>query len=113
LFCLTNQIFGSLLPLPNVEIPDLAGLWPMRPIVFWTAAHVFHVTQPLVYTGSGSGDKTFDWVLSFCMLAIAALATVIWSVLDRRRENYTALYKWFRVFMRFALASQMLVYGLS
>ncbi len=113
MFCLTNQIFGSLLPLPNVDIPDPASLWPIRPIVFWTAAHVFHVTQPLVYTGSGSGDKTFDWVLSFCLLVIAALSTAVWSALDRRRENYTALYKWFRVFMRFALASQMLVYGLS
>ena len=113
LFCLTNQIFGSLWPLPNVDIPDLASLWPARPIVFWTAAHIFHVTQPLVYTGSGSGDKTFDWVLTFCMLVIAALATAIWSVLDRRHASPPALYKWFRVFMRFALASQMFVYGLS
>jgi len=113
LFCLSNQIFGSLLPLPSVDIPDPAGLWPMRQIIFWTAAHVFHVTQPLVYTGSGSGDKTFDWVLSFCLLVVAALSTAIWSALDRQRQNYTALYKWFRVFMRFALASQMLVYGLS
>jgi uncharacterized membrane protein YphA (DoxX/SURF4 family) len=84
----------------------------MRQIVFWTASHLFRVTHPLVYTGSGSGDKTFDWVLSFCLLVLAALATGIWSVLDRRRENYATLHKWFRVFMRFALASQMILYGL-
>ena len=113
LFCLTTQIFGSLWPLPNVDVPDLATLWPMRQVVFWTASHVFRVTHPLVYTGSGSGDKTFDWVLSFCLLVLAALATGIWSVLDRRRENYATLHKWFRVFMRFALASQMILYGLS
>src|SRR5208282_4219864 len=31
--------------------------------------------------------------------------------LDRRRENYFSLYKWFRLFIRFSLASQMLSYG--
>jgi len=111
LFCLNTQIFASLWPLPDVDIRDLATLWPLRQIVFWTAAHVFRVTEPLVYTG-GSGDKTFDWVLAFLLLVLAALATAIWSVLDRRREDYATLYKWFRVFLRFALASQMMVYGL-
>ncbi|MGO9255379.1 MAG: DoxX family protein [Bryobacteraceae bacterium] len=113
LFCLTTQILGGLFPIPKVEIPDPATLWPTRQIVFWTAAHIFRVAPPLVYTGSGSGDKTFDWVLAFCLLAIAALATGVWSVLDRRRENYVALHKWFRLFIRFALASEMLLYGMD
>lgn len=113
LFCLSNQIFASLFPLQNVEIPDPSTLWPIRQIVFWTAAHVFHAKLPLVYTDSGSGDKTFDWVLTFCLLVAAVIGTAIWSALDRRRENYATLYKWFRVFMRFALASQMLVYGMG
>jgi uncharacterized membrane protein YphA (DoxX/SURF4 family) len=113
LFCLSQQILGGLIPIPKVDFPDLARLWPMRQIVFWTAAHVFHVTQPLVYQGSGSGDKTFDWVLAFCLLIIAAAATSLWSVLDRRRENYGTLYKWFRLFIRFALATELLLYGLD
>jgi uncharacterized membrane protein YphA (DoxX/SURF4 family) len=113
LFCLATQIFGSLFPIPNVDFPDPASLWPMRQIVFWTAAHIFGVRQSLVYTGSGSGDKTFDWVLAFCLLILAALATAIWSVLDRRRESYVTLHKWFRVVIRFALASQMIVYGMD
>jgi hypothetical protein len=48
-----------------------------------------------------------------CVLVFAAVATVIWSILDRRRENYVTLYKWFRLFIRFALASQMIAYGMS
>ena len=112
LFCLATQIFGGLVPV-NVEIPDPATLWPARQIVFWTAAHVFRVTHPLVYTDSGSGDKTFDWVLAFCLLALAMLATGVWSVLDRKRQNYVALDKWFRVFIRFALASEMFLYGMD
>src|SRR5471032_3450995 len=70
LFCLATQIFGGLVPV-NVEIPDPATLWPARQIVFWNAAHVFRVTHPLVYTDSGSGDKTFDWVLAFCLQVFA------------------------------------------
>jgi len=96
-----------------METPDPSSLWPMRQIVFWTAAHIFHAHLPLVYTGSGSGDKTFDWVLAFCLLVFSAVATCIWSVLDRKRENYVALYKWFRVFIRFALASQLVGYGIA
>ena len=113
LYCLSEQILGGLFPVPKVELPDLASLWPMRQIVFWTAAHVFHVAQPLVYQGSGSGDKTFDWVLAFCLLVMAAAATCVWSVLDRRRENYETLYKWFRLFIRFALATELILYGMD
>jgi uncharacterized membrane protein YphA (DoxX/SURF4 family) len=111
LFCLSNQILGGLFVIPNLRIPDLAGVWPLRQITFWTASHVFHITRELVYTGSGSGDKTFDWVLAFCVLVFAAVITGLWSILDRRRENYVTFYKWFRLAMRFALASEMFLYG--
>ena len=111
LFSLSNQIFGGLLLIPKVDIPDPGTLWPMRQITFWTAKHIFRVTYELVYTGSGSGDKTFDWVQVFCLLVIAVVGTVAWSIADRRRESYPELYKWFRLFVRFALASEMFLYG--
>jgi uncharacterized membrane protein YphA (DoxX/SURF4 family) len=112
LFSLSNQIFGGLIIIPKVDLPDLGSLWPLRQITFWTARHVFHVARTLVYTGSGSGDKTFDWVQVFCLLVFAAAITAVWSILDRRRENYVTLHKWFRLVMRFVLASEMLIYGL-
>jgi hypothetical protein len=113
LYCLTTQILGSLFTNPEVDVPDPSTLWPMRQIIFWTAAHIFRVAHPLVYSGSGSGDKTFDWVAAFCLLIFAVLATLIWSLLDRRREDYVTLHKWFRVGIRFALISQMFSYGLA
>ena len=85
----------------------------MRAIVFWTAARLFGAKTPLVYSGSGSGDKTFDWVLAFCLLIVALAATAVWSVLDRRRTSYEGLHKWFRLFIRFALASEMILYGMD
>ena len=112
LYCLSNQIIFGLIYIPNVEIPDPATLWPIRQIVTWIAVHIFGVHNELVYF-SGSGDKTFDWVLAFFLLGVSIIATVIWSALDRKRQNYVVLYKWFRLFIRFALAGQMFAYGLS
>lgn len=34
-------------------------------------------------------------------------------MLDRRRENYVVFHKWFRLAMRFMLASEMFIYGLD
>jgi len=49
--------------------------------------------------------------LLVCTLVVAVLATVAWSILDRKRENYVTLYKWFRLFIRICLAGQMFGYG--
>lgn len=91
LYCLATQIFTSLFPIPNVDIPDLSARWPLRQIIFWTAAHVFRVPTPLVYSYTGSADKTFDWVLVFCLLVLAILSTILWSVFDSKREDYVTL----------------------
>lgn len=113
LYCLSTQIITSFFPVPNFDIPDPSTFWPIRPIVFWTAVHIFRVSKPLVYLGSGSGDKTFDWVLLFCTLVFSLLATAIWSALDRKRGDYATVHKWFRVFIRLALAGQMMTYGMD
>jgi uncharacterized membrane protein YphA (DoxX/SURF4 family) len=115
LFCLTTQIVTSLFsPSQGAAIPDPATVWPMRQIVLWTAAHVFHTTATLSLGGnSASGDDTFGWILSFCLLIFALLSTAAWSLLDRKRENYVELHKWFRLSIRFFLAGQMINYGLD
>jgi uncharacterized membrane protein YphA (DoxX/SURF4 family) len=113
IYCWSTQILTSMFPIPNLDIPDPSTFWPIRPMVFWTAAHVFRVGKPLVYTGSGSGDKTFDWVLQFCMLVFAIVAAAVWSAFDRKRDNYTTVHKWFRLFLRFCLAGQMITYGIA
>lgn len=113
LFSLSNQILRGLLIVPKLNIPELSSLWPLRHITFWAAAHIFRIKHDLIYTDTGSGDKTFDWVLAFCLLVIAAGITLVWSILDLRRPNYVTFHKWFRVALRFALASEMFLYGLS
>jgi uncharacterized membrane protein YphA (DoxX/SURF4 family) len=110
LYCLSTQILTSLFAFPSVDIPDPSSVPPLRQIITFTATHIFRVSHPLVFTGSGSGDKIVDYVLGFCLLVIAVAATALWSAFDRR-PSHPRLYKAFRLFLRFALASQMLVYG--
>jgi len=112
-YCLSTQIFTSLLAIPNVDLPDPSGIPPWRQIITFTATHVFRHKDPLVFTGSGSGDKTVDFVLMFCLFVFSLIATVAWSILDRRRTSYNRLHKWFSLFLRFSLAGQMLVYGFA
>lgn len=110
LYCLTTQIIFGVIPILGGYL-NLGNTAPFRQTVSWTAVHVFHVSTPLVYF-SYSGDKTYDWVSAFCILIFAVFATAVWSIVDRKRGSYSALHKWFHLFLRFALAAQMVNYGM-
>jgi hypothetical protein len=112
LYVLLTQMISGLLRLPVVGLaPPGTFKWP-RAIVEWTASHVFHITRPLVIF-SGSGDKVFDWVQVFCLLVVALAGSAVWSLLATSDVSYDRLDGWFRVFLRFALGSTMVSYGLS
>jgi uncharacterized membrane protein YphA (DoxX/SURF4 family) len=113
LYCLSTQIVPGMLAIPKVRIPLLGAIWPLQQLTLWTAAHVFHISGPLVTNPTGSGDRVFDWVENFCLLCLSVIVVVIWSIVDRRRKNYVVLHKWFRLFVRFALACQLLGYGFA
>jgi hypothetical protein len=62
---------------------------------------------------TGSGDTTLDYIQVFCFFLISFIIAVVWSILDRRRSNYSALYPWLRLAVRFTLAFTMLSYGFA
>jgi hypothetical protein len=111
LFVLATQISGSMIPNLSFYYRGLGRLWPMRGLTFWTARNIFGAAG--VDDVGGGGEPLFFWVQAFWLLGVAALATLAWSVLDHRRENYVVLNKWFRLFIRFALAAAMLEYGMT
>lgn len=98
-------------------LPYAVNEWAMAPwraLCPWVAVHVFHLSGPVTqYHPTGSGDTTLDYVQLFCFVVIAAVATVVWSVLDRRRTEYTMLYPWLRLVVRFTLAFTLLSYGFA
>jgi hypothetical protein len=112
LFCLATQIAGSLFLIPSSSFRGFGLLWPMRNITFWIAAHIFRLTEPLAY-GRNSGETLFFWIQTLWLLIFAIVAAIVWSLLDRRRENYAAVHQWFRLFVRCALAASMFEYGMT
>jgi hypothetical protein len=96
-------------PIPHGEALAAwyAKLWEAA--VPWVGGHLFGVEAHTHL--SGSGDKMFDWVQVFCFLALALAATVVWTLLDRKRAHYERLYEWLRVYVRFGLAVVMIEYG--
>lgn len=77
----------------------------------WLASHVLHLARPITIFSNGSGDTTYDYVKIIPQLAIAVVATLAWSLMDRRRTNYRALHQWFMLLMRIALGITMISYG--
>jgi hypothetical protein len=91
---------------------NLGATGLMKGLATWSATSLFKVSHPFVTVNTGSGDKTIDWIESFWLLVFAAIGTAVWSALDRNRPNYQWLNKWFRVFLRFAVGSTMVGYGM-
>jgi uncharacterized membrane protein YphA (DoxX/SURF4 family) len=106
------------LPFPIGTIPGterLSELYekPWKALATWLATDVFRLAQPLFVDQSGSGDRTYDYLLFLSCLAVAIVVTVVWSALDRRRGDYRAAHAGLRVYVRYVLASTMLSYGMS
>jgi hypothetical protein len=110
LYVVSTQMLGGLLPFNWVR--TLGSAWLMQRIVTWVGTHVFHIGYQYSFQSTGSGDKTVDYLLAFTLLMASAAATLIWSLVDRRRPNYRALGRWFRVFLRFSVGTTMIGYGM-
>ena len=79
-------------------------------LVQWVANHILLVPPPPL---NSDGDGLGHWIQLGCWVVFAALATLIWSVADRRRNNYARLSIWLWVIIRYALGIAMLTYGLA
>src|SRR5262245_6892387 len=64
-------------------------LW--YPIVPWFGEHILRLRSPIDVAARLGADTTYDYARVLCIAFIAALATVVWSVLDRKRTNYSKL----------------------
>ncbi|GAA4818582.1 DoxX family protein [Streptomyces ziwulingensis] len=97
------------------HLPPEAWTWQqhtVQPVVDWTATHVFG-TEATLREPIQSGDQKFFWVLTFCLLVAAVLATVLWSAVDRRRPEYVTVHAWLRLVVRFCLAGQLFAFGFA
>ncbi|AKT36878.1 DoxX family protein [Chondromyces crocatus] len=99
--------------LPGTDwIRDLVEA-PWNALVPWVGEHVLGVGSEIPNQRTGSGDRLWDYVQTFCLLALAIVGASVWSVLDARRTHYTRLAAWLRLTLRYALGVVMIDYGLA
>jgi len=88
-----------------------SSVW--RVPVPWVSNHILHLSYDLTINRVTGGDRPFDYVHVFTCLLIAALVSLVWSLLDRRRLSYPKLYEWLKLAIRFWLVASLTVYGFS
>jgi hypothetical protein len=101
-------------PVGGLPLTDPARNWYDKlwhAVVPWFAAHVLHLAAPITIFSNGSGDTTYDYVLVLLFAILAAITTIVWSILDRRATSYPRLAFGLRVYVRYVLAFALLSYG--
>jgi uncharacterized membrane protein YphA (DoxX/SURF4 family) len=78
----------------------------------WIGTHVLRIGHEIKIAETGSGDKTVDWVNLFVCAATALVATIVWSLVDRRRRSHPQLYEGLRILLRYTLGFVMFGYGI-
>jgi len=82
---------------------------PWHAALPWICAHIFRVQRKLSILPES--DKLSGYLQHLFELMLALAATVVWSVLDRKRSHYRRLYAGFALFLRFSLAIVLFSYG--
>src|SRR5579864_702818 len=105
-------------PFPIGTIPWTS--WPAdkyekmwEAMIIWTGKHVLHLSKPITFFPSGSGDKTSDFVQLLIFVVFALVATIAWTLLDRNRKEYRRLHEWLRIYVRYVLGFTLLSYGID
>src|SRR5580692_2715309 len=84
----------------------------------WAASQadsrLFHIHTPGVPlpVNDGAGDTSHFWAQFWMFLLLAAVGSLVWTLLDPRRKNYERLGYWLRTAVRYFLALQCFEYGI-
>ncbi|MET8798029.1 DoxX family protein [Nocardia sp. NPDC004568] len=104
-------LLGVLRRVIGGDVTRWGALSVTDPVTGWVGRTFFGV-DAVLHRDSGSGDQAAVWVLAFCVLVVAVVATAVWTALDRR-TSYPRLRAWFVLFLRLCVGAQMLSYGLA
>jgi len=74
-------------------------------------AQVFHVRKVLVPI-NGSGDTSYAWAQLWMLLSLSAIGCVIWTIIDRKRNDYRKLNYWLCLVTRYYIALVAFAYGI-
>ena len=115
---LFSYSFLCIFPFPLSSLPLAYYLtfpwnWFVTNFVSFMSQYYFHIAPDLSHTASGSGDQLFRYIeiASYAMLSLPI--AIIWTMLDRKRKNYSRLFVILRLWALLYVASNLLSYGAS
>ena len=76
----------------------------------WVGRNIFN--RDITVFTNGSGDTTYDYVIVFSITSISLLASFLWTLIDRQQRDYSKLYYWLTVLIRFYVGLMLIDYGL-
>ena len=97
---------------PKLEFISESILKFNQKIITWLGENIFNLERSFSINQTGSGDKTFDYLLLLFLLIITVFGTIVWSIADKKNRNYENLNYWFLVLVRYYLGYFMIYYGL-
>ncbi|MCB0630953.1 MAG: hypothetical protein R2824_29240 [Saprospiraceae bacterium] len=102
-------------PFPISYIPgvDTAYESLLNKLVNWVGHNVLHIQGDIASAMTGSGDRTYDYVLMLILFVLALLISMVWTVLDRRSAHYRKHYHWLMVYVRYYLGMILISYGFA
>ncbi len=82
-------------------------------IISWVGKDLFHIPYIIISPYDAEhNDRTYVYLLYFIIAILSILGTVVWSLADRKRQDYNQLYYWLTVIIRYYLAFTMFLFAL-
>ncbi len=95
----------------EVELSNLFK--PLIGVFYWLDRHIYHTGLRSDTRDFSLGDNHFGVVWYLTTILLAVIAAIIWSILDKKRNNYDKLYHWFSLYLRYMLAITIFGYGID
>ncbi|WP_296316956.1 hypothetical protein [Winogradskyella sp. UBA3174] len=84
----------------------------IKKLVPWLGANLYSISDEVVVRITGSGDTLFDYLVVLTMFLVAVTGCLIWSVIDRKRNDYAKMYYWLTVGIRYYVGLMLISYGM-
>ena len=82
-------------------------------IVTWVGKDIFQIPYTIISPYDGEhNDRTYVYILYFTTAVVAFFGTIVWTWLDKKRQNYRVFYYWLTAIIRYYLAFTMLLFAL-